>query len=259
MYRRDFVKRSGLALSGLTLSGLTLAGRPLVAGEPGEAHTGGSDDHHDPDDRINVAFVISPNANVIDVAGPWEVFQDTMLGRGDDHFMPFRLYTVSDSADPLEATGGLTLVPDYTLSEAPTPRIVSVGAQRGSPEIHRWIREQAGRAEALMSVCTGAFQLGRAGVLDGRRATTHHEFWDSFVEEFPEVTLVRGRRFVDEGDIISAGGLTSGIDAALHVVARMMGPAVAERTARYMEYESDGWRSGEKATPSSGAGAAEAV
>lgn len=197
------------------------------------------------DEKINVAFVVSPEANVMDLAGVWEVFQDTSLGRGDERQLPFRLYTVSDRADPIEASGGLSIIPDYSLAEAPTPKIISVGAQRGSAEIHRWLEKSAGRVDVLMSVCTGAFQLGRAGLLAGRRATTHHQYWESFLEEFPDVILVRGRRFVIEGDILTAGGLTSGIDAALHVVAGLLDESVAERTARYMEYQGDGWRTGE--------------
>lgn len=233
MHRRRFVTTSTFALAGLAL------GRPAL--RSAASREGGPPRE---DDGIPVAFVISPGANVIDLAGPWEVFQDTMTGTGDDHRMPYRLYTVSDRDGPIRATGGLTLVPHYTLENAPTPTIVSVGAQEGSAAIHRWLRERSEEAEVVMSVCTGAFQLGRAGLLDGRRATTHHEFWNAFEEEFPEATLVRGRRFVDDGDIVSAGGLSSGIDAALHVVARMLGPAAAERTARYMEYEGAGWRTG---------------
>lgn len=243
MHRRDFMRRSALALSGLGLG----SPLPLAARGRGD-RTGRSDE------SFTAAFVISPGANVIDLAGAWEVFQDTMIGHGDEHRMPFDLYTVSDRRGPLEATGGLTLVPDHTLADAPPPDIVSVGAQRGSEEIHRWIAEQAGRVEVLMSVCTGAFQLGRAGVLDGRRATTHHDFFDDFAREFPEVELVRGRRFVDDGDIVTAGGLTSGIDAALHVVARLLDDAAAARTADYMEYESDGWRTGNAAASVGGRG-----
>lgn len=196
-------------------------------------------------EKINVAFVVSPEANVMDLTGVWEVFQDTSTGQGDDGRSPFRVYTVSDRASSIAASGGLTIVPDYTLAEAPAPQIISVGAQRGSAEIHRWLKESAGRVDVLMSVCTGAFHLGRAGLLAGRRATTHHEYWESFLEEFPDVDLVRGRRFVDEGDILTAGGLTSGIDAALHVVARLLYESVAKRTARYMEYQGDGWRTGD--------------
>jgi transcriptional regulator GlxA family with amidase domain len=93
-----------------------------------------------------------------------------------------------------------------------------------------------------MSVCTGAFILASTGLLDGLSATTHHFFFDQFAQKFPNVTLVRGRRFVDNGKLITAGGLTSGVDAALHVVQRYYGPAVTQRVADYMEYQSSGWR-----------------
>jgi transcriptional regulator GlxA family with amidase domain len=93
-----------------------------------------------------------------------------------------------------------------------------------------------------MSVCTGAFQLARAGLLKGIPATTHHEFFDNFAREFPDIELRRGLRFVDSGRIATAGGLTSGIDMALHVVTRYFGHDVAQTTADYMEYTSDAWR-----------------
>ena len=88
-----------------------------------------------------------------------------------------------------------------------------------------------------MSVCTGAFVLARTGLLDGREATTHHLFYDQFANEFPKVKLVRNRRFIDNGGIMSAGGLTSGIDGALHVVERYYGRAAALQTAAYMEFQ----------------------
>ena len=141
----------------------------------------------------------------------------------------------------LPLSGGPGLVPDYTLDDAPPPAIVSVGAQRGSEAIEAWLRAQAERADLVMSVCTGAFLLGRAGLLDGKRATTHHLYWDPFAKAFPRVELVRGPRFVEDGKVLSAGGLTSGIDAALHVVGRYYGREMAQRTADYMEYEGRRW------------------
>jgi transcriptional regulator GlxA family with amidase domain len=92
-----------------------------------------------------------------------------------------------------------------------------------------------------MSVCTGAFQLGRAGLLKGKSATTHHDFLDRFAETFPDVTVKRGLRFVEEEKISTAGGLSSGIDLALRVVDRYFGRDVAQATAVYMEYQSKGW------------------
>jgi transcriptional regulator GlxA family with amidase domain len=196
--------------------------------------------------RIRVAFAISERSNVIDMAGPWEVFQDTHVHtRGDtmDEMMPFELFTVAATRDPVRLTGGLQVVPDHTFADAPQPHVVVVPAMVGSPELHAWLRRVEPRADVVMSVCTGAFQLARAGLLDGRRATTHHDYWDDFAGDFPRVELVRGQRWVEaNGRIATAGGLTSGIDLALRVVARYFGEDVARTTAEYMEHGSEGWR-----------------
>jgi transcriptional regulator GlxA family with amidase domain len=186
---------------------------------------------------IPVAVVITGHANVIDFSGPWEVFQDTAIPGTDNP--AFRLYTVSDTRTPVHLTGGLTVVPDYTFDDAPTPAVIVVGAQQGSPRMLRWLQTvgQAPSTTALMSVCTGAFQLAKAGLLDGRHATTHHDFFDEFAAKYPKVALERGTRFVQAAPhVFTAGGLTSGIDLALHVVSLYYGPDTARATARYMEY-----------------------
>jgi transcriptional regulator GlxA family with amidase domain len=194
--------------------------------------------------KIPVAFTISSGVTVIDFAGPWEVFQDVMVTeRGSDHDdqMPFQLFTVSETTEPLTGSGGLKLVPDYTFDNAPQPKVVVVPAQRGSQALHAWLRKMSTSTDVIMSVCTGAFQLGKAGLLAGKSATTHHDFFERFAKAFPEVTLKRGLRFVEDGRISTAGGLTSGIDLALRVVDRYFGRAVAQQTATYMEYQSKGW------------------
>jgi transcriptional regulator GlxA family with amidase domain len=194
---------------------------------------------------IDVAFVISDGATMIDFTGPWEVFQDVMVPeRGPDHAdqMPFRLFTVADSRDPVRVTGGMQIVPDYAFPDAPPPRVVVVPAMRRSPAALEWLRTTSRTADLVMSVCTGAFVLGHAGLLSGLRATTHHDFHDRFAAQFPDVKLERGPRFVESApNLATAGGLTSGIDLALRVVERYFGRAVARRTAGYMEYQSEGW------------------
>lgn len=198
------------------------------------------------DNQIRVAFVLTDSSTMIDFAGPWEVFQDVMFDKDGEHVMPFRLYTVSDTKEPIRATGGMKIVPDYTFDDAPQPHIVVVGAQRGNSEkMLEWLRTQSRKADVLMSVCTGAFKLGLAGVLDGKNATTHHDFYDQFASRFPKAKLVKSTRFVYAGgNVYTAGGLTSGIDLALHIVERYYGRNIAERTAYYMEYESTGWKRG---------------
>jgi transcriptional regulator GlxA family with amidase domain len=180
-----------------------------------------------------VAFVLGKNANVIDTAGPWEVFQDTMIG--DDHH-PFEIYTVAPRRELVRMTGGLEIMPKYSLDDAPQPHVVVVPAQKSHDDTLRWLASVAPGTDVTLSVCTGAFQLGRAGLLKGQKATTHHQFFDNFAKEFPDVNLQRGLRFVDNGRIATAGGLTSGIDLALHIVERYAGRAVADATAAYMEY-----------------------
>lgn len=195
--------------------------------------------------KIRVAVVLAPGATVIDFAGPWEVFQDThVFERGDtmDQQMPFELYTVAESREPVRATAGLTLVPDYTFDDAPQPRVIVVPALHGSPRLHAWLREASKGADVTMSVCTGAFQLARAGLLDGLAATTHHAFFDAFAEQFPDVELRRGVRWVDNGRIATAAGLTSGIDMAIHVVDRYFGAVAAGWVAEYMEHASRDWQ-----------------
>lgn len=192
---------------------------------------------------INVAFVVSEGANMMDFAGPWEVFQDVMIGsEHDDHSMPFRLYTVSDRKDPVEMTGGARLVPEYTFADAPQPQVVVIGAQRSrTPELMAWLRKQEQAADVVMSVCTGAFALGQAGLLDGKEATTHHDYLDAFAKRFPKVKLLRNVRYVEGEKVSTAAGLTSGIDLALHVVERYFGREQAQKTAAYMEHESRRW------------------
>jgi transcriptional regulator GlxA family with amidase domain len=193
--------------------------------------------------QIPVAVTVSDGVTVIDFAGPWEVFQDVMISTrgGGMEQMPFELFTVSEKTEPLRGSAGLQIVPDFTFANAPSPKVVVVPAQRGSTALHEWLRKVTPTADVVMSVCTGAFQLGKAGLLAGKSATTHHDFFDSFAKQFPDVELKRGLRFVEGEKISTAGGLTSGIDLALRVVERYFGREVAQTTAFYMEYQSKGW------------------
>lgn len=192
---------------------------------------------------IRVAFVISNDATMIDFTGPWEVFQDCQVeGRGDEDLDVFGLYTVAEHAEPVRVSGGMRITPDFTVENAPQPHVVVVPAHRSTPGLRAWILKASQRTDLTMSVCTGAFALAQAGLLKGRPATTHHLFLDRLVREFPDVDVKRGVRFVESGRIATAGGLTSGIDLALHVVERYFGRGAAQATATYMEYESIGWK-----------------
>jgi transcriptional regulator GlxA family with amidase domain len=205
---------------------------------------------------IKVAFVLGDGATMIDFTGPWEVFQDVMTS-GDNnkpihshHEMmddpnlnqPFQLYTIAISKAPVQVTGGMKIVPDYTFADAPKPNVIVIPAQHSTPEAIAWVKKTAPQTDVTMSVCTGAFLLARTGLLDGEKATTHHWFQDDFEKEFRNVKLQRGVRYVENGKVSTSAGLTSGIDMALRVVERYYGHDVAVATAEYMEYKSDLWK-----------------
>ena len=189
---------------------------------------------------IPVAFLISEGAQVIDFTGPWEVFQDVMVpGRTD---RPFHLYTVSESTAPIHTSGGMKIVPDYNFENAPAPKVIVIPAQsKPGQATLEWIRKSTKDTDVTMSVCTGAFVLARTGLLSGKPATTYHGAFGRFADQFPDIHLKRGARFVEDGNLATAGGLSSGIDLALRVVERYFGREAAQRTAYDMEYQGQGW------------------
>jgi putative intracellular protease/amidase/YHS domain-containing protein len=190
--------------------------------------------------QIPVAFVISDGAVVIDFCGPWEVFQDVMLPGGEE--MPFRLYTVAETKKPIRTSGGMQIVPDFTIQDAPQPKVIVIPAQSApSPAVLDWIRKSSKTTDITMSVCTGAFVLAKTGLLNGKSATTYHGAFERFAMQFPDIQLKRGARFVENGNLATAGGLSSGIDLALRVVERYYGREVARKTAYNMEYQGEGW------------------
>jgi len=189
---------------------------------------------------IPVAFLISEGAVMIDFTGPWEVFQDVMVPGRAEH--PFHLYTVSESTSPIHASGGMKIVPDYTFGNAPAPKIIVIPAQSQPSEATlEWIRKSTKSTDVTMSVCTGAFVLAKTGLLSGKAATTYHGAFVSFATQFPDIHLKRGARFVEDENLATAGGLSSGIDLALRVVERYFGREVAAKTAYNMEYQGLGW------------------
>ena len=240
MRRREFLV--GTAALGVSLAA---SGRARNSQAKAAAAGGGGKLTPPAKGTIPVAVAISEGATVIDFAGPWEVFQDVHVperGSDMDEMMPFRLFTVSETTKPLRGSAGLQLVPDYTFESAPQPRVIVVGAQRGSDALHAWLRTASEQADLTMSVCTGAFHLARAGLLSGKPATTHHDSLDRLAKQFPDIEVRRGLRFVESSPkLATAGGLSSGIDLALRVVERYFGRPTAERTATYMEYQGRGW------------------
>lgn len=195
---------------------------------------------------ITVAFVLTQHAVMIDFAGPWEVFQDVSIpshGPNTEDQNPFHLYTVSDNKDPIQVSGGMRVIPDYTFDDAPQPNVVVIPAQMGdSPKMIDWIRKMATRSDVVMSICTGAFTLAETGLLKGKKATTHHGAYVAFQTQFPDILVQRNMRYVQSDSVIfTSGGLSAGIDLALHIVELYFGRDVTEQTARAMEYEGKGW------------------
>ena len=199
-------------------------------------------------EQVKVAFMLGDSTNVIDLSGPWEVFQDVMLSAAGGMRHPFELYTVGRTLEPVRMTGGFKAIPHYDVTNAPQPDVIVVPAHRTDDRLQAWLKQASAGADVTMSVCTGAFKLAEAGLLKGLSATTHHDFWDAFARQHPDIPLQRGLRFVDSGRIATAGGLTSGFDMALHVVSLYFGDDAAEATAIYMEHDSKGWRDGRRAT-----------
>ena len=188
---------------------------------------------------IPVAFLISDGAVLIDFIGPWEVFGSVMIhGRMDF----FQLYTVAETTKAVTAAGGMKIVPDHTLETAPAPKVIVIPAQKdASPAVLDWIRKSAKTADVTMSVCTGAYILAQTGLLNGRSATTHHASYVDLATKFPAIRVQRGVRFVEDGNLASSGGLSSGIDLAFRVIERYFGRGPAIQTAYDMEYQGEGW------------------
>jgi transcriptional regulator GlxA family with amidase domain/YHS domain-containing protein len=200
-----------------------------------------------PDDGVPVAFLLSDGAVMIDFAGPWEVFQDAhVTGRSQP---AFNLYTVAETRKPILTSGGATIVPQFSLTSAPAPKVVVVPAQSDpSAAVKSWLVNAGKHADLVMSVCTGALVLAQAGMLDGRTVTSHHSAFGTLAMNYPSVTVKRGVRFVDDGSVATSAGLSAGIDLALHVVARYYGTSAAQQTAYDMEYQSASWLDGNNQT-----------
>jgi len=232
-----------LALGLLALSALFATAAPVKSDERSNPNAVATETTSlNPPDKgqIPVAFLISDGAVVIDFCGPWEVFQDVMIPGREE--MPFRLYTVAETKKPIRTSGGMQIVPDYTIQNAPPPKVIVIPAQSApSPAVLEWIRKSSKNTDVTMSVCTGAFVLAKTGLLTGKSATTYHGAFGRFEMQFPDVQLKRGARFVENGNLATAGGLSSGIDLALRVVERYYGREVARKTAYNMEYQGQGW------------------
>ena len=201
-------------------------------------HSSGSNaarPHSDENEKtLTVAILLFDRAEIIDFAGPWEVFG----GAG------YKVFTVAEKLDPVNSVYGQKIVADYTFDNSPTADVLLVpgGGVRdavNNPKLITWVQENAKRSTYVMSVCTGAFILAKAGLLDGLSATTVRGGIDNLATAGKNIKAVYDKRYVDNGKIITTAGLSSGIDGAFYLVSKMLGKGTAQQVALGLEYKWD--------------------
>jgi putative intracellular protease/amidase len=187
--------------------------------------------------EFNVAVFLYEGMELLDFAGPAEVFSATN---------GFNVYSVSVDGKPLKcnATGAIIneITPDYAMSDAPVPYIVVIPGGRAQliaddKRVIDWVKDRAAKGSLLMSVCSGALVLANTGLLDGKNITTYYTFIPELRRLHPELTVLENTRFVDNGMFVTTAGVSAGIDGALHLVSKIKGRDVAMATAKYMEYD----------------------
>ncbi|MEJ2085712.1 MAG: DJ-1/PfpI family protein [Acidobacteriota bacterium] len=189
------------------------------------------------DKRVQAAILIFDGVQIIDYTGPYEVFGQAR----------FDVFTVSESGETITTSMGMSVNPSYSFETSPAPDVLlvpggDVMAMLEDREVLDWVRTTAAEADYVLSVCNGAFILAEAGLLDGLTATTFHGLLDDFENAYQEVHVVRDQRFTDNGKIITSAGLSSGIDASIHLVSRIRGSDAAKSLALHLEYD---WNEGE--------------
>jgi transcriptional regulator GlxA family with amidase domain len=194
--------------------------------------------------RKQVGILVFEDIEVLDFCGPFEVFSVTRLNeeKRREESSPFNVFLVATTKEPVVTTGGMRVLPDFDLDDCPALDVLVIPGGWGTrtemsnEPLLRWIGDRSKQVEVLTSVCTGALLLGKAGLLDGRRATTHWRSLDWMQELFPKATVERQLRVVEEGSLLTSAGISAGIDMALRVVSRYFGDAIARATATHMEY-----------------------
>lgn len=192
---------------------------------------------------LTIAIYLYADMEALDFSGPYEVFTtaNRMALRLDpDGIAPFHVVTVADTLAPVRARAGMRVLPDHDPTSCPLADILLVPGGVVDVPLSRadsidWIRRCAGHAQITASVCTGAFLLAAAGLLDGLTATTHWEDIDDLRTHYPDVDVVDDLRWVDTGAVVTSAGIAAGIDMSLHLVARLCGEVLAAKTARQMD------------------------
>jgi transcriptional regulator GlxA family with amidase domain len=195
--------------------------------------------------KRTVAILIFDDVEVLDFAGPFEVFAVANELNGGE---VWNVCTVAPAPATVRARNGLKVVPDYTLENCPVAEVLVIPGGYGTrallrqPSFLEWTRLRATRAEVVLSICTGAFVLAQLGLLAGLRVTTHHQCFADLAALAPDAVIDGSRRFhvhpptAARGQLITAAGISAGIDASLHLVSTLLGDDAAQATARYMEY-----------------------
>jgi transcriptional regulator GlxA family with amidase domain len=198
---------------------------------------------------ISVAIFVFPDVEVLDFAGPYEVFTTAsrvFKRKNTSDPAPFSVFTVAQDIGTIRARAGLVVMPDHTFANhLPIDLLVIPGGivtgPLERPVVIQWIKRTAGIARLTASVCTGSFLLAQAGLLEGRSVTTHWEDAGNLKAMFPSLTVIENQRWVDEGVIVTSAGISAGIDMSLHLVARLCNRELALDTARQMDFD---WHEG---------------
>jgi transcriptional regulator GlxA family with amidase domain len=191
-----------------------------------------------------IGIFVFNDVELLDLAGPYEVFTCASRVHARSNTgaeMPFSVITIGQSAAPVRARAGLGVLPDTSFAKHPPIDVLIVPggvvtAELDKPEVIEWITNNAPSSELVTSVCTGAFLLAKAGLLNGKRATTHWEDMDDLQTMFPPVKVQPKMRWVRDGDTVTSGGISAGIDMSLHLVETLVSRDLALRTALQMEY-----------------------
>ncbi|WP_354625289.1 DJ-1/PfpI family protein [Psychromonas sp. MME2] len=187
---------------------------------------------------MNIAIYIYDNAEVLDFSGPFEVLSTASRLAFND----WNIFFVAQSADIVTARGGFLVKPHYDFSDHPHIDILIVVGGIHDQEVQKtnvisWVKEVANRADMVLSVCTGAFILAQAGLLDGLSVTTHWQDIADLQADYPALTVIDNKRWIDTGKYITSAGISAGIDMSLYLVSRLSSATLAEKTAKQMQYK----------------------